>query len=110
MVFMYDVASLINIFFSKSTVYCDIEAVGFSDFYALESISMFPTLNIKFFIFCRIIIGPLNSRIYEVLWHIFCFRDVDFEVIIVDNGSPDGTGDVVKHLQQVYGEDCIVKT
>ena len=45
---------------------------------------------------------------YSVLFH--NFRDVDFEVIVVDDGSPDGTQDVVKQLQQVYGEDRIVST
>jgi len=28
----------------------------------------------------------------------------------VDDGSPDGTQDVVKQLQQVYGEDRIVSS
>jgi len=26
----------------------------------------------------------------------------------VDDGSPDGTQDIVKQLQQVYGEDFVV--
>ena len=30
------------------------------------------------------------------------------EVIIVDDNSPDGTQDSVKHLQKIYGEDKIV--
>lgn len=37
-------------------------------------------------------------------------RDVNFEIIIVDDGSPDGTQDVIRQLQQVYGEDRIVST
>lgn len=46
------------------------------------------------------------------LWILFFaqFRDADFEIIIVDDGSPDGTQDVVKQLQQVYGEDRIVSS
>lgn len=33
---------------------------------------------------------------------------MNFEIIIVDDGSPDGTQDIVKQLQQVYGEDRVV--
>jgi dolichol-phosphate mannosyltransferase len=33
---------------------------------------------------------------------------VNFDIIIVDDGSPDGTQDIVKQLQQVYGEDRVV--
>jgi dolichol-phosphate mannosyltransferase len=33
---------------------------------------------------------------------------LNFEIIIVDDGSPDGTQDIVKQLQQVYGEDRVV--
>ncbi len=32
----------------------------------------------------------------------------DYEIIVIDDGSPDGTLEVAKQLQQVYGEDKIV--
>jgi dolichol-phosphate mannosyltransferase len=31
-----------------------------------------------------------------------------FEVIIIDDGSPDGTLDVAKQLQVIYGKDKII--
>lgn len=45
---------------------------------------------------------------YKTWVEIFNLRDVNFEIIIVDDGSPDGTQDIVKQLQQVYGEDRVV--
>lgn len=32
----------------------------------------------------------------------------EYEVIVIDDGSPDGTLDVAKDLQKIYGEDKIV--
>ncbi|KAJ6392408.1 hypothetical protein OIU77_026216 [Salix suchowensis] len=58
-----------------------------------------------------IIVPTYNERlnialiVYLIFKHL---RDVDFEIIIVDDGSPDGTQEVVKQLHQVYGEDRIL--
>lgn len=32
----------------------------------------------------------------------------DYEIIVIDDGSPDGTLDVAKQLQALYGEDKIL--
>ncbi|CAI4226846.1 unnamed protein product [Auanema sp. JU1783] len=34
--------------------------------------------------------------------------DVKYEVVIVDDNSPDGTADIAKNLQREYGEDKII--
>ncbi|KAH1243082.1 Dolichol-phosphate mannosyltransferase subunit 1 [Glycine max] len=57
-----------------------------------------------------IIVPTYNERLNIGLIVYLIFKhlgDADFEIIIVDDGSPDGTQDVVKQLQQVYGEDRI---
>lgn len=38
----------------------------------------------------------------------FATRHLDWEVIIVDDASPDGTQEIAKQLAKVYGEDKIV--
>ncbi|XP_067952123.1 dolichol-phosphate mannosyltransferase subunit 1-like [Watersipora subatra] len=34
--------------------------------------------------------------------------DINYEIIIIDDGSPDGTLEVAKQLQKIYGSDKIV--
>ena len=33
---------------------------------------------------------------------------MDYEIIVIDDGSPDGTLEVAKGLQEIYGEDRIL--
>jgi dolichol-phosphate mannosyltransferase len=33
---------------------------------------------------------------------------LDFEIIVIDDGSPDGTLQVAEQIQKVYGSDRIV--
>ena len=35
-------------------------------------------------------------------------RNLDYEIIVIDDASPDGTLEIAKQLQQVYGENRIV--
>lgn len=39
----------------------------------------------------------------------YVVRQLDWEVIIVDDASPDGTQEIAKQLAKVYGEDKIVR-
>ncbi|NXF06576.1 DPM1 mannosyltransferase, partial [Smithornis capensis] len=38
----------------------------------------------------------------------FRHSGIDFEIIIIDDGSPDGTQEVAKELEKIYGSDKIV--
>lgn len=53
-----------------------------------DSIVIIPTYNEK-------------ENIENIIRKVFSFIDV-FHVLVVDDGSPDGTADIVKHLQNEY--------
>ncbi|KAG8642968.1 hypothetical protein MANES_12G151825v8 [Manihot esculenta] len=58
-----------------------------------------------------IIIPTYNKRLNIALIVYLIFKhlmDVEFEIIVVDDGSPDGTQEIVKQLSSIYGEDCIL--
>jgi glycosyltransferase involved in cell wall biosynthesis len=56
----------------------------------------------QFYLFCELF-RVIVSQTLD-----FLIRDVNFEIIVVDDGSPDGTQDIVKQLQQIYGENRVV--
>lgn len=37
-----------------------------------------------------------------------CFSGYNYEIIIIDDGSPDGTQDAAIQLQKIYGEEKIL--
>lgn len=46
-----------------------------------------------------------------IIWLIVKYMDkaeVKYEIVIVDDNSPDGTLQVAKDLQEIYGDDVIV--
>ncbi|XP_065080417.1 dolichol-phosphate mannosyltransferase subunit 1 [Ochlerotatus camptorhynchus] len=46
-----------------------------------------------------------------IIWLIVKYMqeaNIDYEVIVIDDGSPDGTLDVAKELQKIYGENRIL--
>ncbi|OLY80616.1 Dolichol-phosphate mannosyltransferase subunit 1 [Smittium mucronatum] len=48
---------------------------------------------------------PIITRLLTKTFEEF---DIDYEIIIIDDASPDGTLEVAKKLQEIYGEDRIV--
>ncbi|XP_044950385.1 dolichol-phosphate mannosyltransferase subunit 1-like isoform X2 [Hordeum vulgare subsp. vulgare] len=64
---------------------------------------------------CQMLVGPWSAEFspccpLDIVRRSLRHRSSDskFEIIIVDDGSPDDTQDVVKQLQQLYGEDRVL--
>lgn len=52
----------------------------------------------------------LSLLIAAVFLYFICliYSGFNYEIIVIDDGSPDGTLEVAEQLQKVYGEDKIV--
>lgn len=48
---------------------------------------------------------PCHPTLYASLDRCPPRRELDYEIVVIDDNSPDGTQDVVRQLQQAYGED-----
>lgn len=60
-----------------------------------------------------IILPTYNERenLPIIIWLIFKYlsdANIDFEIIIIEDGSPDGTLQVAQRIQDIYGKDQIV--
>lgn len=50
----------------------------------------------------------IKIKFWSNYWIVNDFSGYNYEIIIIDDGSPDGTLDAAKQLQKIYGESKIV--
>lgn len=58
-----------------------------------------------------IILPTYNERenLPIIVWLLFKYlKNVEFEIIIIEDGSPDGTLEIAKQLQDIYGTEKII--
>lgn len=63
--------------------------------------------------FLSIILPTYNESqnlplVFWLIEHYLGESKFSFEVIVVDDNSPDGTLEVARHLQSIYGKDKVV--
>ncbi|KAI8391689.1 dolichol-phosphate mannosyltransferase [Radiomyces spectabilis] len=74
-----------------------------------DSLTNYPTMASNKY---SVLLPTYNERenlpiITWLLARTFTQQGIDWEIVIIDDGSPDGTQDVAKELQKVYGENHI---
>ena len=53
--------------------------------------------------------GLTSSNVRSMFFVVFVkFSGNDYEIIIIDDGSPDGTQEAAKQLEDIYGTEIIV--
>lgn len=48
------------------------------------------------------------SLLYKGSFHLYFNSGYEYEIIVIDDGSPDGTLEVAEQLQEIYGNDKLV--
>lgn len=52
--------------------------------------------------------GGGNRVLCKSAYEMLVFSGTDFEIIVIDDGSPDGTQQIAEQLEKIYGSDKIV--
>ena len=55
---------------------------------------------------CVCVLTRLQPEVHFFICGVY--SGYDYEIIVIDDGSPDGTLEVAEQLQKIYGEDRIV--
>lgn len=67
------------------------------------------TVRLQFFVYYIYVKSVhYQSYTFNTKLYISFVSNYNFEVIVIDDGSPDGTLEAAKQLQKIYGEDKIV--
>lgn len=81
------------------------------DFFFVFILVMFRSFMIPFRLFSQYSFNlNIMNFVIDKRFFSFLYSGFDYEVIVIDDGSPDGTLEIAKKLQELYGDDKIVST